>query len=362
MALAKLGQPVRVLTTHAEPQQYWEDGVEVIRFPVIGGGKQTAGMSQWLSFLCRASGQLRASAADFAPDVIHSHFLFPSGYVVACAGLDVPHVSSAVGAEIHDPSRKFSADRNWLMRRLVRRVVQTASVITSSSRDLSDRLYRLYDDRQLVQIGWGVPPVIGDGRGRDELGLRDGDFVISTVCRLVRRKRVDVLLRAVAQLANERVFAVIMGDGPLEEELRQQAVRLGIADRVRFAGWVSEADKAAYLGVSDVFCLPSSHEGFGLVFIEAMSVGTPVVTTNVGGQIDIVRDQVDGSLVPPDDADALAARLAELIHDPEKLRGMQRSVVRRAREFSPLRSAEAFANVYAQVCGVRRSSSQQISR
>ena len=88
----------------------------------LSAGK-LSGMSSWLSFLRRAPGWLKRTVAEFEPDVINSHFVFPAGYVVVRSGLNLPHVTSVVGADIHDPTRKSSADRNWLVRRYTRRAI-----------------------------------------------------------------------------------------------------------------------------------------------------------------------------------------------------------------------------------------------
>jgi len=346
-ALVRVGHEVFVLTTADEPRRDEEQGVCVQRFRITPPTGQLAGLRGWLSFLRRGPAALRKAVAEFNPDVINSQFLFPSGYVVARTKTTVPHVASTVGAEIHDPSRRFSADRNWIMRACVRRVVGHARVVTTSARDLTTRVRALYPHaRDITEIPWPVPPVQPDSRSRHELQLRDDQFVITTLCRLVKRKRIDVLLRAIQMLSHADVYLVVMGSGPLEGELRRMASELGLASVVRFTGQVSEADKAGYLGRSDVFCLPSDHEGFGLVFVEAMSLGTPVISTNVGGQTDIIREGVDGFLVPLAGHAALAKRIETLRTDRFMLSKMSQTVPERAREFAPDVIARRFAEVY----------------
>ncbi len=233
------------------------------------------------------------------------------------------------------------------MRACIRRVVSHAQVVTTSARDLTSRVRTLYPEAaDIAEIPWPVPPLAPDPRSRRDLQLGDDRFVITALCRLVKRKRIDVLLRAMQTLNRDDVYLVVMGAGPLAEQLRDLAHSLGLADAVRFTGSVSEADKAAYLSRSDVFCLPSDHEGFGLVFVEAMSLGTPVISTNVGGQTDIIREGVDGFLVPPARTDLLAERIETLRTDRELLAQMSRTVPARAQEFAPAAIAPRFVEVY----------------
>lgn len=360
-ALAALGHEVVVLTSAVDGQDlvaYEEAGVRVSRFPVGARAGQLAGARSWLSFLWRAPAQIRRLVGTFRPDIIHSHFLFPSGYVVARAGEGVPHVSSAVGAELHDPSRRFSADRSRLMRIAVRRVLRQAGAVTTSARDLTERLQTLFPNVQPTEIPWGVPPPPADSRQRPDLRLPPDAFVVASLCRLVRRKRLDVLLEAVSQLRDPRIYVVIMGFGPQEAYLRKLAAELDIAHQVRFTGQVSEADKSAYLRSADVFCLPSDHEGFGLVFVEAMSVGTPVIATDVGGQTDFLRDGEDSFLFPAGDPKALAELFRQLIRNPAILERMKDRVIERAGALSPLEAARSFTAVYERVLGTTRTTSQ----
>lgn len=346
-ALVRLGHTVRVLTPGTVDRRGEQHGVGVQQFRVALRPGRLAGWRTWLSFLRRGPEAAKRAIADFRPDVVHSQFLFPSGWVVARTSTTVPHVASTVGAEIHDPSRRFAADRNRVMRRCIQRVVRHARVVTTSARDLTVRLRALFPEAaDVAEVPWPVPALVPDQRSRTDLGLPEDRLVVATLCRLVRRKRIDVLLDAVRHLGPDRAFLVVMGSGPLADPLRQSAEALGIAASVRFTGHVGEADKAAYLDSADVFCLPSDHEGFGLVYVEAMSVGTPVIATDVGGQTDVIRDGIDGFLVPRGDPRAVADRIAALGTDPELLARMKRAVPERAREFEPDIVAARFIGLY----------------
>ncbi|MGH9733235.1 MAG: glycosyltransferase family 4 protein [Candidatus Acidiferrales bacterium] len=143
-------------------------------------------------------------------------------------------------------------------------------------------------------------------------------LVVLSVTRLAsneRYKGVDQLIRAVAQLAptipSLHLAVVATGDDlPGHEQLAQE---LGVADRVRFLTGLSQAETAACYSRCDVFALPSTGEGFGFVFLEAMAFGKPVIGAAAGGVTDIIEHEKSGLLVPPGDVNALARSLEELL-------------------------------------------------
>jgi len=139
--------------------------------------------------------------------------------------------------------------------------------------------------------------------------------VIFTVGRHVYYKGFDVLIRALRSVDAE---LWIGGRGPLTEQWRQTAHAAGVADRVRFAGFIPDDELVAWYDACDVFCMPSTEraEQFGLVQLEAMHRGKPVIATRLGTGVEYVtRDEVTGLLVAPGDEQALAAALNRLLAD-----------------------------------------------
>lgn len=125
------------------------------------------------------------------------------------------------------------------------------------------------------------------------------------------------MIDALALLATQGddVDLFLAGEGDVEHWHAYAAAR-GVADRVRFVGWLDGADKARFIQRASVFCLPSRFEAFGIAVLEAMFHGVPVVATRVGGLVDLVDDGVTGCLVTPDDTGALADSLHDLVRNP----------------------------------------------
>jgi rhamnosyl/mannosyltransferase len=166
------------------------------------------------------------------------------------------------------------------------------------------------------------------------------------VGRLVYYKGLQVLLDAARHWPGS---IVVVGDGPLESELRAKASELGVADRVHWAGRVAADDLPSYYAAADVFVLPSVAitETFGVSQIEAMAAGVPVISTNLPTGVPWVnRDGVSGLVVPPGDAAALAAALTRLASDRALHSELAAGALRRARDqFSRERMVRTFRDL-----------------
>lgn len=160
---------------------------------------------------------------------------------------------------------------------------------------------------------------------RRELGLRDGQKIIGTVCRLVEPKKgLRILLQAMAVLAKRYgqppCQLLIVGDGPSRHELELLREQLGLSSWVVFAG--SRRDIPRVLHAVDAFVLPSLYEGFGIAILEAMAAGKPVIATAVGGIPEFVLSGETGLLVEPGNVEALADAIDRLLSHPQQARTM----------------------------------------
>jgi glycosyltransferase involved in cell wall biosynthesis len=171
--------------------------------------------------------------------------------------------------------------------------------------------------------------------------------------RLERTKGVQVLLPALAALAREypTIRLEVGGDGPFRPELERQAHELGVSDRVAWRGAVRGPEKEAFFAGIHVLAFPSIvFENFGLVALEALARGRPVVASDIGGIPDLVEDGRTGRLVPIGDAPALARALGELLREPARAAELAGEGRRRVlREFTPEVHLERLLAVYEAV-------------
>ena len=231
----------------------------------------------------------------------------------------VPHVASIKGV-IADEMRFESglARRTMAVQAACERAhVRRAGLVVTTSRYAASRLVELYGLESMPRI---VPECIDLEAWRGLFARHPAQpapaaFVVLCVCRFYPRKRVGVLLDAAAQL-RERIPALqvrIVGRGPEETRLRRRVLELGLERTVRWLGDVSQTELAREYQTCDAFCLPSVQEGFGIVFLEAMAAGKPIVAARVAAVPEVVSD---GLLVEPESAEALADSLARLHGDP----------------------------------------------
>ncbi len=156
---------------------------------------------------------------------------------------------------------------------------------------------------------------------RERLGVPEVKVVLA-VRRLSVRMGLDVLLRAWVEVHDPAALLVIAGSGAEGEHLRALARELGIDNRVRFLGRVEDDDLPRWYAAADLSVVPSTDlEGFGLIVLESLACGTPVVASDTGGMAEILPELDQQLLVPPGDRGALAARLNDVLASPEKYPG-----------------------------------------
>lgn len=217
-------------------------------------------------------------------------------------------------------------------------------------------LYSVPEDR--LKVIWngvdGSPtpqrhPIVGD--------LPPGMPVIASISTMIRQKGLEHLLEAAALLhqSGDTFLLLVTGDGPLKDELVGRAAQLGIAEQVRFLGWVPDA--ARYLlPVCDVFVQSSLWEAMSIVVLEAMAAGKPMVVTSVGENPFVVIPGETGLIVPPADPPALAEALRSLLRDPARRASLGRDArIRYEQRFRVEHMLAEYQRLYLDVLGVRVS-------
>ncbi|MDQ1910404.1 glycosyltransferase family 4 protein [Paenibacillus sp. GD4] len=196
---------------------------------------------------------------------------------------------------------------------------------------------------------------------RKELGLPEGKRILGLVARLQRWKGVHTFLDAAAKLArrHEDVHFVVVGGEHYSEpdyptELRRQAQQAGMESRITFAG--HQPDSARWVRAFDVLVHASLEEPFGMVIIEGMASGKPVIASKAGGPLETITHGVNGLLVPPGDAAGLASSMERLIADPEEYRRLSEAGYMRAQDFGTERLAKEVAALCQTICGSREMS------
>ena len=221
---------------------------------------------------------------------------------------------------------------------------------SESMKDFLVKEYGLEERYTVVPTGTNLEPFLAaDGKSlRQEKGWQDETILIS-VGRLAAEKNWETLLQAFAKVYSEHpdVRLILIGDGPARESLQTLATELGIAERVTFTGSLPFEEVPAYLKAADVFSFASITETQGLVTIEAMAAGLPVVSVDGSGTRDIVEHGKQGFLVE-NDADALANGLNQLLSDPGQMKRFRHNALKKAKTFDVDLLSKQMISVYEQ--------------
>lgn len=248
-------------------------------------------------------------------DIIHGHYLFPAGAAAVEVGNEhgIKTYVTAHGSDMFEVYKKQP-----IMRSTLKNVLKRADVVLAVSNALRHEIIAtgVSGISNKTRICWNSVDIEKfsqneDNSFRNELGLTDKPIVLF-VGNLIKRKNVDSLLEA-KKIANSNYNLVIVGDGPLFKKLKKKVEEENIRD-VIFTG--SRNDVENIIPSCDVLVLPSLSESFGLVLIEALACGKPVIGSNVGGITEIITDDV-GLLVNPNKVSSIASAIDRIINDGE---------------------------------------------
>ena len=361
-ALARAGAQVVVHTRRDDadlPRRVTTPGgVTVVH--VDAGPATVVPKDELLPYMDAFADELRAAWADDPPDVVHAHF-WMSGLAALNAarplGIPVVQTFHALGSvkRRHQGSRDTSPAGRLLIEETL---IRDCDRILATCSDEVFELMRLGADRRRVQVApcgvdirhftpWGPAEPRPDGLRR-----------LVSVGRLVERKGVQDAIEALATVPETEL--VVAGGPPHDaldgdpdvRRLAAVAADLGVAHRVRFRGRVGRDELPALLRSADAVVCTPWYEPFGIVPLEAMACGVPVVASAVGGMLDTVADRVTGLLVAPHRPDQIAAAAREILDDPALHRSLGHQGVRRARtRFAWDHVAELTRSVYVDVVG-----------
>lgn len=351
---------VTVLTSQALDLERQSDdgGVRVLRAPVFFRNQlAVANFPSMLAYLPSAILRALSLRRSSAFDVINTHFVVPSGPVgqVLARVFNAPNVLSVHGGDLFDPSKRSSPHRHAWLRGPIRHMLNAADAVVGQSRDTVrhvEQIYGVHRPVELIPLGIDRPQKVA-GAGRAQFGIPDDAFVMVTIGRIVPRKSTVQLVQALAQSERPNAHLVIVGDGPESQAVRAAADAAGVAARVHLLGYVTEEQKSQALACADIFVSSSQHEGFGLVFLEAMAFALPVICYNRGGQTDFLATPATGHVVELNDLGAFTRALVDLHDNPDKRLAIGQHNLRTVEAYFIDRCAERYEAVFAAACAQR---------
>lgn len=239
-------------------------------------------------------------------DIVHAQFSLIAGLSArliynVLKRKNVKFVVTCLGADIYEPTR-FKGLR-FFFKLINKSVLKKASLITVPSEDMKERILKLNKNLNVKKVHLGINTVkfikLDKETVRNQLNLSNNDFILITVCRLVKRKNLIDTLKVFKEVKKsiDNVKLIIVGEGPEKKRIETFINRNNLTNDVILTGEVNVNMLNAYYSASDIFYTNSFHESFGLVYIESMASGCPVLSSYNGGAQEIVIDGFNGFLL-----------------------------------------------------------------
>lgn len=379
--LVKLGHRVHVLAPYDPAVRDDDSMVKVHRFKyiwadnlcLVGHGRSLEADVKvrrevyWLTPFYLGAGfwRLLRLNLDHKFDVIHAHWVLPSGPIAAMVAMlcRLPLVVSLHGSDI------FVAGKNHLFAAVAQSVFAKATEVIACSNDLAERAMRLglaHEKVRIIPYGVDVHKFCSDETKeralREKLGIASDELVVLSLGRLVYKKGFEYLIRAIPQVIAKfkEVKFIIVGAGPLQNQLRLISKELRVSEYLLMPGRVPWDEVPQYIGMCDVFVVPSIRDhsgnvdGLPNVLLEAMASGKPIVASRIGGIPDVIRHERNGLLVDEKKPQQLASAINRLLAS-SGLRKQYGSAAREKakRELNWENIAKATAEIYKQAVIVK---------
>lgn len=317
---AKTAQ-VDVLTSSFKGLPSFEvsEGVNIYRCPIfLRKSRDSAGLVSMLSYLITGFFKGYGLCRKRKYSIINTQFALPSGPLgwILSKIFNLKNVLSIHGGDIYDPSKKLSPHRSPIFRRVVKFVLNHCDYIVAQSSNTKTNCEKYYmPNRPLTIIPLAFTKPQFEKVKRSELNIEDKDFIIVSIGRLVKRKAFDDSIKIISKLSKLPIKLLIIGDGPEREYLEKTIVDCEVTEKVKILGYLSNDEKFSYINCSDMMLMTSLHEGFGIIFMEAMFLGLPIACTNHGGQVDFVKHEKNGLLFNVGDIESGVEAVERLIKD-----------------------------------------------
>jgi glycosyltransferase involved in cell wall biosynthesis len=362
--LVERGHTVEVWTNRHPlnlPDRELIEGILVRRFAMTLPGENLRSAQAWPIAALRALRALGRATRAFSPDLVHVQCFSVNGvYASALSKMfGMPLIVSLQGETVMDDHDIY--DQSLSLRIGLRAGLMVADMITGCSQfTINDAVARF---GLATEDGIVVPNGINLNARTDSIPLKlPFERFVLTYGRMVKKKGFDLLVDAFAPLAgrNPDLGLVIGGDGSARAALTEQIHRLGLTGRVVLPGKLSRGEVAWATHRASAFVLPSRVEPFGIVVLEAMDAGVPVVVSAHGGTGEIIRDGIDGVVVDPLDRNALASALEQILATPGPRERYIPAARARSREFGWESITDHYVALYE--CAIARAGPGRASR
>lgn len=344
--LVRRGHQVRILTAGMPhlPLASVEEGIEVRRLRAFRRREDSCSVPEMAAWVMRAIPTAISEVRRWKPDVIHAHFAVPTGAVawVAHKVTGVPYVLTAHLGDVPGGVPEQTGNLFRWVKPFTVPIWKAAAATTAVSSFVAGLAHQAYGVTSKVILNGITLPPIPDLVANPEPG-------ILFVGRMSVQKNPLEAVRALALLKDLPWRCVMIGDGPLASQVREEAGDLGLGARIEFRGWASAEEVTAAMRQSDILLIPSLSEGLPMVAVEALAHGLAIVGSRIGGLADVASEhgtEGNASLYDlAEGADGLASALRPFLVDQDALMSARRSSLGKVASFDINHALDAYEAV-----------------
>jgi glycosyltransferase involved in cell wall biosynthesis len=346
--LAKRGHDVTVLTSHLKGLPYEEkkDGYQIIRIASLRTQPYRASFSEMAAYVLAGLWVGYRFIRLFQPDVIHVHFAVPAGALawVLSRLRGIPYVLTVHLGDV--PGGVEEKTREWFQwvypfTHSIWRDASRIAAVSEFTRGLALKKY----NREIQVIPNGVDV---NSLKPDHIRLNNPPRIVFAG-RFMPQKNPLQVVRTLNELREYPWQCVMIGDGPLLEEVKRAVAENGLQDRFQFTGWLGSTEVLSWFDQGDILFMPSLSEGLPVVGVEALAKGLAIVASQVGGFVDIVENERNGYLVQQADTPAFSRALGQLLSDEACLSSFRHASLEKAGRFDINRIVEQYEQIFQQV-------------
>lgn len=224
-----------------------------------------------------------------------------------------------------------------ILKWIERTVAKSAKLAITPSKYLKNVVEKWGVDPDKISVVYNSIESVGPLEDREKLRVEfkiEGKLIVS-IGRLVPWKGFDCLIRGFAELKDQDLKLYIIGGGPEQEDLQRTAGSLGLGERVKILGKMPRREALAYMAAADLLVLNTGYEGLSHLLIEAMQIGLPIITTDVGGNPELIRDGANGTLVKYNDKEQIKDAIIRIFADYDKAMRLAQAAKADAQNFTP---------------------------
>ena len=283
-------------------------------------------------------------------DILHVHYAIPHAsaafsaqQILKTRNIDLPFITTLHGTDI----TLLGKDKSF--QPVIEFAINQSDAVTAVSESLKEDTYQFFDIKKNIEV---IPNFIDPSlyRFAEDIELRaqfaeKDEVIITHISNFRKVKRVDDVIRIFKGVQQQLCAKLLMvGDGPELHQVKNLARELGISDKVFFLGKSKRIEQIT--SISDVFLLPSETESFGLVALEAMASGVPVVSSNVGGLAEVNKDGVTGFLNDVGDIEGMIASVLTILKDKDTLARFKNNALEHSQKFELNKIVPVYENLY----------------